>query len=262
MLQLFHGEPNTFSLKALIALKEKGVEFASHYQEPLETLEAAGKRGTKDIEVMVAFDGEAPVAEKGDAALAEALFFDIYVDEAYPGPDLRPGGAYGRWRVLMWARMIGEMLSPAVCTLGCRAHLAPYLAKQDKAKVEKLIAALPMQERREAWKAALNNTYSDDLLADCRRKVEFVMGKFEEQLNKNPWLTGDEFSIADIDAFGLTYSLPTLVPDLVNSKTFPKVSDWLERVAERPAVQEALAYSQTGAPHQGFLPGPEHSRWG
>ncbi|MEI9964741.1 MAG: glutathione S-transferase N-terminal domain-containing protein [Caulobacteraceae bacterium] len=31
MLELYHYEPNTFSLKALIGLNEKGVDYTSHY---------------------------------------------------------------------------------------------------------------------------------------------------------------------------------------------------------------------------------------
>jgi glutathione S-transferase len=68
--------------------------------------------------------------------------------------------------------------------------------------------------------------------------------------------------LADIDAFAICNALPTLTPQLVNASATPRLSQWLARIRERPAVRAALGTSRTGRPEQAFAPGPEHSRWG
>ncbi len=75
-----------------------------------------------------------------------------------------------------------------------------------------------------------------------------------------PWLAGESYSLADIDAFAIARSLPLLAPDLMEARA--PVSDWLARVEERPAVRAALATGGWERPETAFAPGPEHARWG
>jgi len=84
--------------------------------------------------------------------------------------------------------------------------------------------------------------------------------KFEDALAKGPWLSGSNYSLADIDAFSILRPVQHLAPDLLEPA--PRTRDWLSRIESRPAVKAALAASRTGKPHEAFTPGPEHSRWG
>ncbi len=75
-------------------------------------------------------------------------------------------------------------------------------------------------------------------------------------LATSPWLVGDKFSIADIEAFALTNGLTKLTPDLVSKSASPRVIDWLERIRARPGVKAALAMSKTGKPDECLRAGP------
>ncbi len=260
MLELFHWEPNTSSLKPLIVLHEKNVPFESRYVDfsRFEQFALPGIDGL--LEVRHNPDGEGPVLVQDGTAMTEAFFVTLYLDEAFPVAPLRPTDPAGRWRILMWARFLNEVLAPAVGTLGCRKHLAPKLRKGTRPELERAIALVPTKERRDAWLAALNDDYPEELLADSRRKIGLAVKKIEDALAAGDWLCGKDYSLADIDAFSLLASVPGLAPDLLSGA--PNTNDWLGRIHARGAVKAAFAASRTGAPLEAFVPGPEHSRWG
>lgn len=261
MLELYHWEPNTFSLKPLIVLHEKKLEFTSRYVDFLSfaqyELPAMGA-----LEVRHNPEGEGPILVDRDAPMTESFFISLYLDEAYPAVPLRGRSAYDRWRVLMWARFANEVLAPAVSTLGCRKYLVPALRDRDRRDVLKTIERMPTREQRDGWLRALDDAYSDELLADSRRKVGIAVRKIEDALGEGDWLAGDAYSLADIDLYALLAPVPDLAEEVLNPRVAPRTVAWIESVKGRPAVTAALATSRTGKPLEAFSPGPEHSRWG
>jgi glutathione S-transferase len=260
MIELYHGEPNMHALKPLVALHEKGLPFTSRFVDYAKFEHA---RLFQDVfEVRQNPEGEGPVLVDHGVPMTESAFITLYIDEAYPGKPLRSQDAENRWRVLMWARFLNEVTAPAVGTLGCQKFLAQELKARDRLEMEKDIAALPSKEQQDGWRAALYNSYSEDQLADCRRKAEMSVKKVEAALESSDWLAGPDFSIADIDAFALLRPLAKNFPELLNDKNAPNTVRWLGRIEGRPSVKAALATSKTGKPETSFTPGSEHSRWG
>ena len=261
MLELYHGEPNTFSLKPLIVLHEKGLDYTSHYAGPtdFDTVPAAIRSA---MEVQYNPEGDGPILVDHGTAMTESFFVSLYLDDAFPQTPLRAADAANRWRVLMWARFVNEVLAPAVVTLGCHKHLSPWLKTQNRAEIERAIAAMPTPERRSGWTTALDGSYSAELIEDSRRKVALGVKKVEDALASSDWLAGPAYSLADIDAFALLAPVSGLAPDLLDEKTAPHTTEWLARILRRPAVAAAFAKSKTGKPLESFAPGPEHSRWG
>ncbi len=262
MIELFHWEPNTFSLKPLVVLHEKELDFASRYTNFQDPACAIAAPGGSETELTHNPELTGPVLVDRGTAMAESFFVSLYLDEAYPQRPLRPSDAKGRWRVLMWARHVNEVLTPAICTLGCKTFLVPALKMRERAPLEAAIAALPTLEKRNAWLDALDDRYGTDLLEDSRRKIAQSVAKIEAALGQSSWLAGDEYSLADIDAYAFIAPVRVLAPDLLTAAIAPRVLKWLGSIDERPAVKAALATSKTGAPREAFAPGAEHSRWG
>jgi glutathione S-transferase len=261
MLELFHWEPNTSSLKPLVALHEKGLDFRSRYVDFL-ALEQHGLAPYADPEASITIEGDGPVLVHDGAVISDSFNMILYLDEAFPSPALQPTTAEGQWRIQVWARQFAEVLAPAVHTLGCQRHLTPALAQRDRAALGARAAKIAVHERRAAWQAALADDYPAALLEDSRRKAGVVLGKIEAALAQSDWLLATGYSLADIDLFGYANALPALVPDVAGPAALPRLSAWLERMRARPAVRAALATSRSGRPEQAFAPGPEHSRWG
>jgi glutathione S-transferase len=259
MIELYHGEPNTFSLKPLIVLHEKGLPFTGHYVD-FPALAQLDLPVNDAVEVEHNPEGEGPVLVDKNVPMTESFFISLYLDEAYPAKPLRRSQAHARWRVLMWARFINEVVAPAVCTLGCHKYLAPLL--RDRRDLKTAIERIPRKEQRDGWIAAFNNAYSEELLADSRRKLGVAVKRVEETLADNNWLTGATYTLADIDMFSLLASVPDLASEVLNPQVAPRTVAWLEHIKSRPAVKAAFATSRTGRPLEAFTPGPEHSRWG
>ena len=259
MLDLYHWEPNTFALKVLIALHEKNVPFTSHYVDFLNFEQyALPFAGQTEVAHNPELDG--PILVSNGVAMTESFFVAHFVDETSAEKPLRPACAYGRWDVLHWARFMNEVMGPAVSTLGAKRYLVPALAARDRAAIEAAIARMPTEEQKAGWRIALNDGYTGELLADCRRKAGIGVNKVEAALADSEWLLGLNFSLADIDAFSIVDPLSDLAPELIAAA--PKTKAWLKRIAARPSVKAALAASKTKRPREAYTPGPEHSRWG
>lgn len=257
MIELYHGEPNMFSLKPLIALHEKGLSFKSHYLD-LSTPERLPLWDA--LEVRHNPEGEGPILIDCDMPMTESLFILLYLEDAYPEKPLRGSDPESRWRILMWARFLNEITAPAISTLGCQKFLSAQLRRLDRRAIERAITALPSKEQQTGWRTALDHAYSEEQLEDSRRKIEMTIKKIEASLQGNAWLAGADFSVADIDAFALLRPVAKSFPNFLTAA--PRTTAWLERIETRPSVQSALATSKTGAPETCFTPGPEHSRWG
>lgn len=260
MLELYHWEPNTFTLKALIALNEKGVEFKSHYQD-WTRFEQFSNSPKLNLESAHNPENEGPILVHDGKVISESFFMLQYIDEAFPqAPKLLPGDPVGNWRVRMWGRLLGESTAPAITTLGCHQYLAPALKERRLNSKDPILEKMATQERKVAWTAALDDSYTDEVLDDSRRKIGFAVGRLEEQLGKTSWLAGDAYSISDIEAFSLLMPAPKLIPGVFDDA--PKLAALLAKIKDRPAVKKALAMSKTGKPDEAFTPGPEHARWG
>lgn len=81
-----------------------------------------------------------------------------------------------------------------------------------------------------------NRTAIERFGGEAKRHLDVL----EQRLSQFEWLNGQSYSIADIAHFGWVR-----VADYagLNLHNFPAASDWVARIAMRPAVQRALARS-------------------
>jgi len=252
MLELYHWEPNGSALKTLICLHEKGLDYTSHYVDLL----AFEQYAPAFLELNP--EGLVPVLRHGGKVLTESQFINEYLDEVFPETALRPIGAAELWRMRVWGKFTGEVVAPAVSTLGCHAWLSPVLQGRD---ITPVLERMPLPERRAGWRMAAEDDYGV-LLEDSRRMVGDAARQMENRLQDHGWLAGESYSLADIELFAWFHALEELAPDVVNGGQTPRLLDWLNRIRSRAAVAAALATGRAGAPDHAFAPGPEHSRWG
>lgn len=261
MLELYHWEPNTYFLKPLIALKEKQAAFTSRYFDPTR-FEQFAPEFPRNVESELHLEREGPVLVHDGTIVSSSFFMLEYIAEALPGTELYPGNAYEHYRARAWGQFLTLGLGAGVSALGCARYLAPVLKQRDAVQLKAQIAAIEPLERRAAWNAVIDGTYSDAVLEAIRKRLEFPLKRLETTLSQGPWLAGSAYSVADIEAFSMLNALPDLAPELVSEKSAPRVVEFLHRMRERRAVREALTLSRTGKPQQAFVPGSESSRWG
>jgi len=255
-LKLYHWEPVTECAKVMICLREMELDFAGEYVDILEFKQYA-KRFLKMNPA-----GQVPVLVYGRDAISESTLINEFLVEAFPGKNLAPTDPKGWYELQAWGKYLDYNLGPSVATLGWHTTMAPMMRQRDPKKLRKAVDKIPIHERRAAWSAAVGDAYTPEQLADSRRKIELAVKRMEGILADTPWLTGEDYTVIDINAYALTSSLPRLAPEIVSAKTSPKLMNWLDRIRSRPAVREVEAMRTMEEPRDVYAPGPEHSRWG
>lgn len=107
------------------------------------------------------------------------------------------------------------------------------------------------------------NKFAGKAIEDKRPLQHYVaeahrlLGVLDDRLDGRKWITGDDFTIADIATIGWVQNLITFYEarELVDYDRFVHVAAWLDQTLARPAVQRGLAVP---ASSQGWVLRPGH----
>ncbi|HEY7378643.1 MAG TPA: glutathione S-transferase family protein, partial [Steroidobacteraceae bacterium] len=103
MLELYHGSPAANSLKALLPLKEKGIEYTSHYLNLLEFEQH------EPWFVAINPEGQVPVLDHDGVIITHTTVINEYLEDAFPDtPPLRPADPVGKARMRYWNKFVDE----------------------------------------------------------------------------------------------------------------------------------------------------------
>jgi glutathione S-transferase len=234
MLELYHGAPMANSLKALLPLKEKGVEFKSHYMNLLEFEQH------EPWFVKINPNGQVPVLVHDGRTITESTVINEYVDEALAGPPLRPPDPYGRAQMRVWTKFVDEYFCPALSFLGWHAMIRNAVKHLTPEQFEAKVARIPLKEQRDKWRESAAQVWTDEQLQDWRRRVHTSIARIEQGL-RGPWVLGEQFTLADVSLFAMLIRMPERYTEIVNDRDSPRVIDWYARMMDRPAVKATLA---------------------
>jgi glutathione S-transferase/GST-like protein len=239
MITLYHWEPNANSGKPMLALKEKGVEFESHYLDLL----AFDQHSPEYLKINPA--GTIPAMVHDGRVLTESTAIMEYVDETFTGPALRPDDPVERWRMRWWMRFFDQYMGPSLSMIGWSVFVGPSVRDRDPEALKAAIERIPLKERRIAWSKAIYNSFSEEELAESRRRIAVGTKALEDALTQRPWVAGNTYSLADINGFNLGYALPLAQPQICNDEQTPHIMAWLRRIYARPAAKATWAMGRT-----------------
>lgn len=247
MLELYHGEPAANSLKTLIAIHEKGVEFTSHLMD-LHRFEQHEPWFLK-----INPNGQVPVLVHDGRVITESTVINEYLDEAFEGPPLRPADAYGRARMRIWTKFVDEYFGPALSFIAWHYMIRTITDKLSPEEFEAKLARIPLKEQRDKWRTSAKQGYTREQLDNWSYQVRTSISRMEAQLTETKWLAGEAFSLAEVSCFAMANGLQRRAPNLVNPDSTPRLLEWLARMNERPGVRAALA--MPSPPRDTFTPG-------
>lgn len=235
MLELYHAEPVANSMKPLICLKEKGLDFVSHYVDLLR-FEQHGPEFVK-----INPNGQVPVLVHDGAVITESTVINEYLEDVFPDVRLRPADPVARARTRVWSKFVDEYFCPALSMIGWHIMVRRIAKAIDKGEFEKLLERIPLPEQREKWATVAGESFTEAQLADSRRRCGISIQRMEDILAKHRWLAGPEYSLADVNSYSMVAGIPRLMPEHMNETDTPRACEWLRRMDERPAVKAALA---------------------
>lgn len=236
---LYHWEPNANSGKPMLTLVEKGVAFDSHYLDLLSFDQH------KPEYLAVNPMGTIPAMTHDGRVITESSAMMEYVDEAFDGPRLTPEDPIEQWRMRWWMKFLDQWLAPSFSMIGWSVFVGPSVRQRDPEELKAAIDRIPLPERRTAWRKAIYNLFSPEEMAESQRRVALGIELLEDALSKRPWLAGESYSLADINAFNTCYALPLSQPHLSNDEKTPHIMEWLRTIYERPAAKATWEMGRT-----------------
>jgi glutathione S-transferase len=242
MLVLYHAGLTQASVKVRLTLKEKGLQYESHY------LSIPEQDHLHPEYLAINPDGQVPTLIHDGEVITETTVINEYLDDAFPEPALRPASAVERARMRRWGQIVDEHLFPAIATLGWHFGIGLILRSKDRAVIDEALARLPLASKRQKWTKAARTGFSQGDLDDSRDKITYAVERMERVLAEHPYLAGAGFSLADINVLSSVQRMPRWAPDLMNVRVSPRTYDWLQRMKERPAVKATLAVSSEAPP--------------
>ena len=235
-LKLYHAEPGANSLKALIPLKEKRLDFESCYVDLHKFAQH------EPWFVAINPEGQVPVLDHDGFIVTHTTVINEYLEDVFPDTvPLRPSDPQGKARMRFWNKFIDEHVMNYVSMHGWHRFVGVLARGIERGEFDKLMERIPLQEQRDKWRTARSG-FSETDLATATRKVNAAVAKVEERLSRSPWLAGDMYTLADINFFShLGLYLTRMFPEIGTAQRCPHLLAWIERIKVRPAVQAALA---------------------
>lgn len=207
MLKLYYAA-GTCALASHIALEEAGAKF--------ETVRVDFRSNEQRKPEYLAINpkGRVPALVTEHGVLTETPALLVYIAQIFPHAGLAPlGDAFALARV--------QAFNSYLCSTAHVAHshrMRGYRWADDPAAIE-----------------------------DMQRKVPQSVGEcfelIEREMFAGPWVMGKTYSVCDPYLFTLAQFLEG---DGVDPARFPKVFDFRNRMADRPAVKRALADEESG----------------
>jgi glutathione S-transferase len=236
MLKLYHAEPGANSLKSLIPLKEKGLDFQSRYVD-LHKFEQH-----EPWFLAINPEGQVPVLDHDGNIVTHTTVINEYLEDAFPdAPPLRPADPVGKARMRFWNKFVDEHVMNYVSMHGWHRFVGVLARGIEKGEFERLVERIPLHEQREKWRTARSG-FSPADLENATRKILVAVDKVEAQLSRTPWLAGETYTLADINFFShCGMYVNRMFPDLTDERQHTRLSEWRERVAQRAGVKAALA---------------------
>lgn len=242
MLELYHAEPGANSLKSMLCLQEKQLEFVSHYVNLAEFEQ-------HDPEfVKINPNGQVPVLVHDGAVICESTLINEYLEDVFPEPSLRPRDPVKRAHMRVWTKFVDEYFCPALSLLGWQRIIKPMVEHLSAEEFEAKIARIPLQEQQDKWRTAATRSFPQEQLVDCQRRVETSLQRIEKALTEFTWVAGPDYTLADISCFAMMAPMPRFSDRTMNRDKTPQCMIWHGRMMQRAAVQKTLAMARYPLP--------------
>ena len=245
MLTLYHVLASTCSKKVRMCLAEKGLEWESRLLN-LQKFEQHDpdylKLNPKGVVPTLVHDGQ---------PICESTHIIDYLEENFPEPSLSPSDATGMARMKQWEQWSDDVGYAAVYVPTWDKLSRPVAEKLSDQELETVLSRVPTEERRTRWLQVARGGFSDAEIESAYDKMRQTFERIEAALAEGAFLSGDALSLGDIAMVPFVERMVDLRPDLAGADRYPRMHDWLARLAERPSWQDTFFFggmdARTGA---------------
>ena len=235
MLTLYCFGPGANSLKPLLTLYEKGLDFTRRQLNP------AIFEHHEPWFTQINPNGQVPALDHDGKIITESTVICEYLEDEFSDyPSLRPADSFGKAQMRIWTKWVDEYFCWCVSTIGWDRMVSRMVKHMSDEAFEKHIENVPIAEQKVKWRRARYG-FPPELLEEEMGKIARSVAKLEARLSQSKWLAGPEYTLADICNFAIANGMQMGFSDLVNDKDTPHLIDWIKRINERPACKQMFA---------------------
>jgi len=229
MLTLYSFGPAANSLKPLLTLYEKELEFTSRFLNPQKF------EHHEDWYTAINPNGQVPTLDHDGRIVTESTVICEYLEDVFPEQNpLRPADPWLRAQMRVWTKWVDEYFCWCVSTVGWHRVIGRMVDHLSDEEFEAKVARIPLHEQRVKWRRARKG-FPQETLDEEMRKIDYSIKKLEARLAVSPWLAGPDYTLADICNFAIANGMQFGFPEFVNQQDTPRIMDWLARINARPA---------------------------
>ncbi|MBT5940224.1 MAG: glutathione S-transferase family protein [Rhodospirillaceae bacterium] len=228
MLELYHNDMSSCAQKVRLTLAEKGIEWKGHHMN----LRAGDTRTPEYLKMNRG--GVVPTLLVDGTIICESTVICEYLDDAYPDIPVRPSDPIERARMRAWTKQLDEGLHADTGTIsGGVAFRHQTMAGRTIQEFMDHMNRMPDPVRRDRTLENNLKGVESSYFPGAIKRWDALFGRMETALQENTWITGADYSLADISYTPYVVRMDHLhFMGLFDDR--PKILDWYERIQARP----------------------------
>ena len=234
MLELYHNNWSTCSLKVRLVLAEKGITPIEHHLN----LRARDQQSPDYLKLNPG--GYVPTLVHDGRPIRESAVICEYLEEVFPEPPLSPRDALGRAEMRIWTRKPDDGLHRACATCANAITFRHQWLAKSQTEIEAMLQATPDPVRRDWRREMIEHGTASKLFHNAVLFFDVLFDEMEDTLDGRPWLLGEDFTLADIAIFPFINRIAEVQLHPLWERTRPRVSDWFARLRNRDSFKTAF----------------------
>ncbi len=234
-VELYHFWSSVCSVKARMALEEKGVQWESRYIDLFRFDQMT------PAYLAINPDGVVPTLVHDGEAIHESSVIIDYVDDAFDGPPLKPNDAVRTARMREFVKLCDDKF-PAIVLPTYVKYIMPKLRNRwSDDELQRQAERRPTEFYRKVHGGGIRGEITEGEIEKCHSDIQSILDRMESMLAEGPWLVGNQLTLAEIAVAPYLFRLLALgqdgwwAPDVR-----PRVGEWYRRVAALPSYRTAV----------------------
>jgi glutathione S-transferase len=170
----------------------------------------------------------------------ESTLIMEYVDESFPTPPLMPPDPYSRAVARHWMKKVDDYLHASCSTITFATANRKALLRKSPEELEAHLASVPDPAYRERQRLSIAHGLAAPHVAQAVRNYDKYVREMEATLAGQPYLAGNDYSLADAAATPYLNRAEMLGLERLWSERRPHAAAWLARVRARPSFDAAV----------------------
>lgn len=232
-LTLYHNAMSTCAAKVRMVLSVKGLEWEGVHLD----LRAGDQQKPEYVKLNP--NKVVPTLVHEEAVIIESNVICEYLDDVFTERPVRPNDLVERAKMRLWTKQLDEGVHGATSIISnCIAFRYQHLEKTPEA-IETYLNNVANPIRRERLRRMIELGMDAPDFEYGVTRFEKLLDDMDAALEKGPWLTGNEFSLADISYASYMARLQHLgFGERIAAR--PRTAEWAAHLMKRPSYKEGV----------------------